>query len=107
MWRESWESTESLQDDKQPQLQRFTADPERTAVRADSLEAGLAVKYLIMKRCRDGTLQQQNTMALAAMIPGKKTDHGQVENLQLLRIRKPQEMTVSEPPHRDSTPTWV
>lgn len=38
----------------------------------DSLEAGLAVKYLIMKRCRDGTLQQQNTMALAAMIPGKK-----------------------------------
>lgn len=40
--------------------------------RRDSLEAGLAVKYLIMKRCRDGTLQQQNTMALAAMIPGKK-----------------------------------
>ena len=39
---------------------------------ADSLEAGLEVKYLIMKRCREGTLQQQNTMALAAMIPGKK-----------------------------------
>lgn len=33
------------------------------------LEAGLEVKYLIMERCRDGTLQQQNTTALAAMIP--------------------------------------
>lgn len=39
--------------------------------RRDSLEAGLQVKYFIMKRCRDGTLQQQNTIALAAMIPGK------------------------------------
>lgn len=38
----------------------------------DSLDAGLEVKYFIMVRCRDGTLQQQNTIALAAMIPGKK-----------------------------------
>lgn len=37
-----------------------------------SLEAGLDVKYRIMERCRDGTRQQQNTTALAAMIPGKK-----------------------------------
>jgi hypothetical protein len=29
----------------------------------------LDVKYLIIERWRDGTLQQQNTTALAAMIP--------------------------------------
>lgn len=45
--------------------------------RTDLLEAGLAVKYLIMERCRDGTLQQQNTMKLAAMIPGKTNTEGQ------------------------------
>lgn len=34
-----------------------------------SLEEGLDVKYLSMDRCRDGILQQQNTNALAAMMP--------------------------------------
>lgn len=36
------------------------------------LEAGLDVKYLIMERCRAGILQQRNTSALEAMIPGRQ-----------------------------------
>ena len=43
-----------------------------------SLDAGSAAKYLIMERCRAGTLQQRNTRALAAMIPGKKNRKGGV-----------------------------
>lgn len=37
----------------------------------DLLDAGLDVKYLIIVRCREGTLHKQNTKTFAAMIPTK------------------------------------
>lgn len=38
-----------------------------------SREVGLEVKYFTIDRCRDGILQQQNTSALAAMMPKTNT----------------------------------
>lgn len=59
-----------------------------------SREAGLAVKYLTMERCRDGTLQQQKTSALAAMIAGDAAQRGRSQG-GYIRLNKQREGVAS------------
>lgn len=42
-----------------------------TTQRGHSLEAGLDVKYLIMRLCIEGTRHKHSTTAFTAIIPGK------------------------------------
>ena len=58
-------------DSEQP-LTRDSREHHNNTGEARSLEAGFEVKYLSMDRCKDGILQQHNTAAFTAIMPGSE-----------------------------------